>query len=319
MGNSSQLIRRTREILDAGESNSTGPWSDSVLLRYINDALREIHAQQITKSPERYLGAAALSAIGTSPVLVGNGKYLVDLPEYVATPIALESGTDRFVSFSSSLRDARSGVSSANNQGYRQGEITVQMVRNGSLMFRGTSSPDLSAFVLYYIHRPADLARFKVETASSSTTTFQVRTTEVTSTGSVAYNEPLGSGSWINSYYVGAKVEVSYAKGGSPEKEVRRVTNYATGTYPYATFTVGTAFSAAVPAGAVVDMIPELDPLFHEIPCYQAASRALESVGHFDHMMAVDRRAEKLREQWTNSFAMQQQWEGPRLFVEQRR
>lgn len=289
--NTAQLIERTRDLLDMGESVGSGPTSDAEVLRTLNNALDWIYGHQIRMQPLSLVQVSTLSGLGiTSTTTIGESLLRVTLPEYVARIIQIEDSSFNALDFTSNLADFGGRNRSISASADRQlMDLPFQgIVGNGNdLIFRGSQTVSLSHRI-WYVHRPPALARFTATGGSTTTITLEVN--EETAVGRLV---------WRPSYYVGGYVEVTESDEAIPFGDIRRISASARGaSYPDMTLTVDAAFSATISAGDTIDMIPQLDPLFHELPCYYAASRIADKLGDPVTKGLLREHAQQLFEQW---------------------
>ncbi len=312
--NSGSLVERIREKIDASAEVGSGPWTNRDILGNVNAGLRFLAAHRIGVHPFAYLRVGLLSDLGAVVTSSGAGIFHVSLPDYVVRVLRLERpDTSQKLQVEARLVDTTR--SRDRRPGYDEDLLTLDQwvpgFQNG-LVYRGASAPTLSDVRVWYVHRPPDLVRF---TAASGSTTTVINVTDIREGGEdgAESNEPLGYLSALASHYVGVELEVILADGAAPQGQVRRVSAYSVGTYPAASFTVDTAFSAAVPDGAIIDMRPMMDPLWEELIVYSGAARCLDRVGNWENRDALRVMASELFQSWAKQVANPQGQEQGRI------
>lgn len=306
--NTSQIIRRVRELVDATESVGSGPWSDDELLRYANLATGWMISDEMKRSPLAYARVSTLASLGvtTEQVYTGIAKFI--LPDFVARVIRMEFSDFSAVPFIGSLEDF--GVAT---RGPRDAAPFQALIGQENVVWlRGINNVANVDLRIWYAHRPAPLARFQA-TGGSTTTIVADTSVEGETTARVADADPLGRMEWVANRYIDALFEVTAAAEALPVGEVRRATASARSAYPSITLTFGTAFSAAVEDGDTIDMIPQLDPLYHELICYDAAIRALERVSDVGSLEVLMKTRGELARGWQYQSTTRQDASSPRV------
>ena len=297
--NVSQLITRTRDLLDAGASVGSGPASDADILRAVNDALQWLYGHQIRMDPMALLQVSTLVGLGiTESTEIATGLRKITLPEYVARIIRIEDSSYRSLDFTGELDDhGGRGRNVDPGDGYSGMDIPFQAIcGNGNdILFRGTTSVSTSLSI-WYAHRPPRIAKFTATGGSTSTVELQVN-----------QEGALGELIWRPSYYVGGYVEVTSANNAAPQGDIRRINAYErNSSWPDATMTVDDEFTGTIEEGDTIEMIPQIDPLFHELPCYLAASRMVDRLGNPVQKELLRAHASDLFEQWRSLSAIRQ-------------
>ncbi len=296
--NVSELIARTRLILDADGSVGSGPWSDEQVLAHLNGGRDWLDAKQLWQNPLAFLQVALLATLGATKTLIGTKMWKVSLPQYVATPILLErNGEPIYVA--TGLHDYFSASGYFTENWISDTGVQWMPGNANDLIFRG-QEPDLNTFRLSYAHRPADLIRFVATDGDVETISVAARPPE-------EGEDALGTPVWRDSHYVGAWLEVTSANSAAPQHEVRRVSAYARlNAYPDAQFTLESEFTEPVDEGDIVESIPQMDPLYHELICYYAAVRALERSGEDVAKSSILTTRQELHAEWERTTALRQ-------------
>ncbi len=304
--NTSQLIVRVRDLVDAGESVGSGPFTDEEILRALNNALDWIYAHQIRMQPLSLVQVSTLRALGiTEATTISTGLLKVTLPEYVSRIIRIEDTSYNELDFTDDLSDfGGRNRSVMNNSDYSFTDLPFQgIVGNGNdLIFRGTQSLSYDLRI-WYVHRPPRLARFTATGGSTTTITAD------------ADDSLAGDLIWRGSYYVGGYVEVTAADEAAPIGDIRRISASArAASYPGFTLTVDSAFTAAVGEGDTIDMIPQIDSMFHELPCYLAASRLADRLESATLKAQLREFSSLLFEQWASLSSVRQSAQPARAY-----
>lgn len=307
--NTSQIIRRTRDILNAGASVGSGPWSDDDLLRFADLATGWLISEEMRRSPLAFARVATMSDLGVEAEEVYSGISRMVLPDFVARVIRLEFENFTSVPFIGSLDDFGT---TTRGQARECPPFQALMGQNNVVWFRGLSATSALDLRLWYAHRPAPLARFLATEGTTTTIVADVSAVGET-TGRVEDDAALGRLDWIADRYVDAIFEVTSANGALPIGEIRRATTCTLGTYPDITFGFDEAFSDAIEEGDTIDMIPQVDPLHHELICYDAAIRALELLGTTGRMEAIVKTRRELANVWTYQTSTRQDATAPKV------
>lgn len=307
--NTSQIIRRTRELLNADASVGSGPWSDDELLNYANLATGWLISDEMRRAPLAFARVATMSDLEVEAEEVYNGIARMVLPDFVARIIRLEFEDFSAVPFIGTLEDFGSTTRNHN----RDGAPFQALVGQGNVVwFRGLSNPTALDLRLWYAHRPAQLSRFVASEGTTTTIVADVSASGAT-TGRVANDAALGRLDWVADRYIDALFEVTYANGALPIGEIRRATSCTLGTHPDMTIGFSEAFSDAIEEGDTIDMIPQVDPLHHELICYDAAIRALEKLGTSARMEALLKTRGELMRVWQYQSTSRQDASSPKI------
>lgn len=284
--NTAELVQYTRDLLNASED--LDPWTEAELLRYLNQSLKYLYARKIESDPASLAEYGTFSGLGMSFTAIDGGLWEGRVPDFVVAKLKVEKVNGGYAT--------EVGVQDIQNyhveSAYGSPTIATNAcwIEGGNRRILLNEEPDTTAWRLWYVRRPPDLVRLY---AYGGTTT--------TITANVTAAHALGTQSKIEGYYVGAFVEITSAGSAPPEGERSRITGYTKGTYPTFTFTLDTTLSAATTSNDVVDMIPAIDELHHELLCYMAASRALDKEGNSAQKAAISDTAKDLYAQFLTS------------------
>ncbi len=307
--NTSQIIRRTRELLDANAGVGTGPWSDDELLNYANLATGWLISDEMRRSPLAFARVATMSDLDIQAEEVYSGIARLVLPDFVARIIRFEFEDFSAVPMIGTLED----FGSTTRNIARDGAAFQALIGQGNVVwFRGLSNPTAIDLRIWYAHRPAPLARFLATEGTTTTIVADVSASGET-TGRVADDAALGRLDWIADRYIDAIFEVTSANDDLPIGEIRRATSCTLGSYPDITIGFSDAFTGTIDEGDTIDMIPQIDPLHHELICYDAAIRALEKLGTSGRMDALLKTRGELMRVWQYQTTTRQDATPPRV------
>jgi hypothetical protein len=307
--NTFELIRTTRRLMDCGRSEGSGPASDADILANLNDSLRWLHARQISIAPMAYARVETLDALGVTATQLADKIVSLTLPDHVVRVIYLETENYEKVQAVHNPKDYRGGV-------VRSLDNSISVAQNwmvgadNDIILRGPSATSWGAWRLWYVRRPPDLSRFKASGGSVSAITVDT-SEEGAEDGGVEWDQPLGTLQWRAGYYVGSRVQVAYANDALPQGEIRRVTGYTLGTFPDASLTVSVNFSDEIQDGDTIEMIPQLDEMYHELICYQAAARMADRLGNSQVKQQIVTTAAELYKEWQNVASQRQAQDPP--------
>ena len=288
--NVSQLVQYVKDLV-AQPSSSNPYWSDAQILRFLNASLRHLTQKKIEMDPDGLMEPKTFAELdmNTSEALGQLRAYR--LPDYVLEVRKVER---LYVDYSDVV--APSDVNEYQNVGlpsYLSGlDASGRWFWGGDRRLTTSSPASPSELRLWFVHRPADMVRFE---ATGGTTT--------TVTASVSALGAQGLGDLVArpEHYVGSYLECESAGGADPEGERRRITAFARSAYPSVTFTLDAALSAAPGAGDVFGVTPTLDPMYHELLCYEAALRCLDNEGNVTHKQSLQQTAAHLYAQFIAS------------------
>lgn len=302
--NVTELIQYTKDLTRDLNQGQNPFWSDAQVLRFLNAALRFLTQRKVESDPDALMERATFSELGMTQVPIAGSLYEYRLPDFVLEVRKIERVTDG----QTEIVDVTSVAEFQNyaaQRGVQGAGFVGRWFWGGDRRLMTTASVESGELRLWYVHRPPELVRFHA-TGGSATT--------VTASATALGASGLGVLRARPGHYIGAYLECEAASAAAPEAERARITGFAVGTYPAVTYTVDVPWGATPASGDLFSVTPALDEIFHELLCYEAAKRMLDSEGNVTHREAISATARDLFVQFIAS-ADYRQTQAPRYGV----